>query len=138
MPDGVLDPIPRADGPQADAPQARRRSHAWVDARDRALHVAIADHVRRDPSLRRLAEATLDRLEPDAAPGAQWALRAWRRLRREQPLDALLAFLTSGDEQATALHPASDGARRDLRPLRNVVSRRWGAATDTRAQPGSR
>lgn len=88
-------------------PRARRRGHDWVDGRNRALHAAIAAHLQRDPSLLRVTEANLDRLESTAAPGAQWAVRAWRRLLRELPLADLLAFLASEDERATELRQST-------------------------------
>lgn len=91
----------------APGPRARRRGHDWIDARDRALHAAVASHLRRDPTLLRIAVANLDRFEPTAAPGARWAYAEWRRLMRELALDDLLAFLVSEDERATELRQST-------------------------------
>ncbi len=101
-------PIPRLPVTSGEkGPAARQRGHAWIDARDRALHAAIAEHVRRNPALLRVAETNLDQMESSAAPGARWALRAWRRLLTELPLDDILTFLVSADPHAAELRQST-------------------------------
>lgn len=88
-------------------PRATRRTHDWVDERDRAVHAAAAEHLRRDPSLVRVALANLDRFEPTASPGTRWAFAEWRHLIRGLPLAELLEFLTSDGEHATRMRQSS-------------------------------
>lgn len=88
-------------------PRASRRTHDWVDERDRAVHAAVAEHLRQDPSLVRVALRNLDRFGATASPGTRWAFAEWRRLIRELPVAELLEFLTSGGEHATRMRQSS-------------------------------
>jgi len=78
-----------------------------VDERSRALHAAVAERLRRDPALVRVALAYLDRFEPAADPGSRAALARWRRLIGELPHDDLLALLASASDAAAELRQSS-------------------------------
>lgn len=88
-------------------PRARRRGHDWIDERTRAIHAAIAAHVRRDPMLLDRARDNLDRFGPTASPGTGWTFTAWRQLLDTLPLDELLTFLESDSEWAANLRQSS-------------------------------
>ena len=88
---------------QPKGPRARARRHDWVDERSRALHAAVAEKLRRDPSLVRVAFENLARWERGAGSHARPALEEWRRLLTDEPLERVLALLTGDSDEAAAL-----------------------------------
>ena len=91
----------------ARGPRARARRHDWIDERSRALHVAVAEHVRRDPGLVGRAVAKLAAWEHSSDPQSLPALLEWRRILERSPLPDLLAFLVEDSERANRLRQSS-------------------------------
>lgn len=88
-------------------PRASIRGHAWVDERSRALHAAVAEHLRRDPLLRQRALANIIRWETSADPRTLGTLLVWRRLLTDEPLAVVLAMLVDESEQVAELRQSS-------------------------------
>lgn len=97
----------RADAPKPKGPRARSRKHDWIDERSIALHTAIAEHIRRNPPLLQHAVATLDRWEQNPSKGMMRVYEEWRHLLTTLPLEDLLAFLVSPEQEPTRLRQSS-------------------------------
>lgn len=74
-----------------------------LDQRSLALHQAVADALRRDPSLVQKAQRNLARWEK-TVPGP-W-IAEWRAV-LDGPFDALLALLVAPDENAVRMQKSS-------------------------------
>jgi hypothetical protein len=80
------------------------RSHAWIDARSRALHAAVAAKLEADPGLLDIARKNLQRwLARNPSP----ALVEWQPLLEHLPLPDLVALLKSSSQEATRLRQSS-------------------------------
>lgn len=101
--------------------------HQRIDQRSLALHRAIADKLRRDPSLIQVALANIDRWSlQNSRSQPYWD--AWRELLRG-PLDVLLPLLVQESDRMTVLRQAT--------PFAGILSpqERW--AIYARFEPGS-
>jgi hypothetical protein len=79
--------------------------HQRIDERSLALHRAIADKLRRDPSLIEVALDNIDRWSlQNSRSQPYWD--TWREL-LSGPLDVLLALLVEKSERMTALRQAT-------------------------------
>ena len=80
-------------------------SHELIDARSLEAHELMAARIERDPSLRSIALATLDRWMGRRTASAVY-LKKWRAL-IEGDLEELLATMRSRSEAATALRQST-------------------------------
>ncbi len=80
-----------------------------LDARNRELHQLIAEEIRRQPALLRQVQDTLDRWLRETNPSdpGRDSLVEWRQMLIEQPLDILLDFIISDDEEANRLRQST-------------------------------
>jgi hypothetical protein len=81
-------------------------NHQEIEARSLALHRLVAEKIRRDPSLLRIAKDNLARWRSKATPNGLEYLSEWERL-LEVGLDAALAAATEDSERASTLRKAS-------------------------------
>jgi hypothetical protein len=81
-------------------------THQEIDARSLALHRLVADKLRRDPALLRIAKDNLVRWRERATPNDLVYLREWERI-LEAGLDPALAVATEDSEHASALRQSS-------------------------------
>lgn len=80
--------------------------HQDIDRRSLALHQAVAEKLRRDPSLLAIALANLDRWETRGASHAQPYLEAWRQI-IDSGLNNCLQAMVEDSERSTALRQSS-------------------------------
>lgn len=78
-------------------------SHDWLDTRSRALARAIADKLRRDPSILEDARRFVDRRILSASPGERMELEEWRGILTTMSVPKLRRFLVGEDARATRL-----------------------------------
>jgi hypothetical protein len=79
--------------------------HERIDRRSLAFHHAVAEKLRRDPSLLHIAIENIERWAQ--IPGlSQHYLNAWREL-LALPFDELLTFIEADSEQMTAMRQAT-------------------------------
>ena len=90
-------------------PAAQSNWHTIMDARNRELHRAIAEKMRQNPTLVLRVQKTLERWlrAVNESERGYDALLEWKRILEEQPLDRVLEFISSGDEEACRLRQSS-------------------------------
>jgi hypothetical protein len=86
---------------------AERRSHAQLDARAMDIARAVAERVRRNPSLVEDAKRYIERRIPSASPGERLELEEWRFILATMSVPRLCRFLLRDDERATRLRQSS-------------------------------
>jgi len=79
--------------------------HQRIDERSLAMHRAIAEKLRRDPSLLAIARDNLARWD-SAMPGASRYWKQWKEL-LDLPLDTLLERMVEPGEAMTAMRQSS-------------------------------
>jgi len=79
--------------------------HRRIDARSLAMHRAIAEKLRADPSLLAIAHDNLDRWSK-ARGGSQPYWDAWREILK-RPLEEVLALMVEDSEKMTAMRQSS-------------------------------
>ena len=84
---------------------AALRAHQRIDRRSLALHRAIADKLRADPSLLTVARDNLDRWSKDRGRSQPY-WDAWREI-LNRPLEEVLAVMVEESEKMTAMRQAS-------------------------------
>ena len=99
-------------------------NHQEIEARSLALHRLVAEKIRRDPSLLRIARDNLARWRGKATPNDLEYLSEWERL-LEAGLDAALAAVTEESERANALRQASPFAGILTPSERRAFLRAW-------------
>lgn len=82
------------------------RDHRLIDERSLAFAQAIADRLRRDPSLIQLARTNLENWMKTCSPGVRLTLEEWRAA-VDGPIDGVFDLLTSRDERATRLRQSN-------------------------------
>lgn len=80
--------------------------HQDIDRRSIALHQAVAEKLRQDPSLLAIALANLDSWETRGAGHAQPYLEAWRQI-IGSGVDHCLQVMVEDSERSTALRQSS-------------------------------
>ena len=80
-----------------------------MDARNRELHRAIAVKMRQNPTLVLRVQKTLERWlrAMNESERGYDALLEWKRRLEEEPLDRVLEFISSEDEEACRLRQSS-------------------------------
>lgn len=101
-------------------------THQQIEARSLALHRLVAEKIRRDPGLLRIARDNLARWRRRATPNDLECLSEWERL-VEAGLDAALAAATEESERANALRQASPFAGILTPSERRAFLRAWKA-----------
>lgn len=81
----------------------RRRTHADADDEARALGAAIAEQLKRDPTVIERAQRFIERRLAVASKAEQRELREWDSLLRHTTAPRLRRFLVDGGERATRL-----------------------------------
>jgi hypothetical protein len=99
-------------------------THAEIDARSLALHRLVAEKVRRDPSLLRIAFENLARWRSKATSNDLESLAEWERL-LDAGVDAALATATEESERASTLRQASPFAGILTPSERTAFLRSW-------------
>ena len=86
----------------------RPNYHTVIDARGRELHQLIAQKIRRDPELLQKARETLARWLGQARENdrSRDSLTEWQAL-LERPLEEILSFIASDDEEPNRLRQSS-------------------------------
>ena len=79
--------------------------HQRIDARSLALHRAIAEKLRADPSLLAIAHDNLDRWSA-VKDHSQPYLDAWRAI-LQRPLEEVLALMVEDSERMTAMRQSN-------------------------------
>ncbi len=97
-----LDLVRAASPPRKEA-APRVRHHGDLDARSRELARAIADRVRRDPSIVEDAKRFLERRIPSASPAERLELEEWQGILDSMSIPRLCRFLVRDDARATRL-----------------------------------
>jgi DNA-binding MarR family transcriptional regulator len=91
----------------APSPRSRggvpRRTHGDLDARALAIARAVAQRIRRDPSLVEQAVRYMDRRLPSASPGERLELEEWQGILSTMSVARLCRFLVQDDARATRL-----------------------------------
>jgi hypothetical protein len=92
------------------------RSHEWIDQRSLALDRAIAEKLRRDPSLLNKARQTVNLWLQN---GSHPAWLEWKTILDTWPIERILDFLQDSTEEACRL--------RQSRPFCGILSEseRW-------------
>lgn len=85
------------------------RSHEEIDRRSLALHRRVAERLRQDPSLLKVARANLERwlARDQAGDLAAESVREWQEILDTRSLEELCELLVSNDEDATRLRQSS-------------------------------
>lgn len=83
------------------------RKHDWVDERSRALDAAITDKIRCDSALLETAKVNLARWIESADVRTAPALREWKVILEEWPIEKILNFLIEDSERANRLRQSS-------------------------------
>ena len=76
----------------------KKRSHEWIDARSLDLARAVAEKVRRDPSLLEKARGNLSRWKDRLHPWPR-ALQEWEEILGHPSLDRILLLLVEDSEE---------------------------------------
>ena len=79
--------------------------HERIDRRSLAMHRAIAEKLRADPSLLAIARDNLDRWSQQGGPSQPYRDR-WREILR-RPLEEVLALMVEESERMTAMRQAN-------------------------------
>lgn len=87
-------------GSRGDVP---RRTHGDLDARALAIARAMAQRIRRDPSLVEQAVRYLERRLPSASPGERLEVEEWQGILSSMSVARLCRFLVQNDARATRL-----------------------------------
>jgi DNA-binding Lrp family transcriptional regulator len=82
---------------------AARRTHGDLDARALAIARAVAQRIRRDPSLVEQAARFVERRLPSASPGERLELEEWQGILSTMSVARLCRFLVQADARATRL-----------------------------------
>lgn len=93
---------------------AESRSHEQLDIRAMDIARAVAERIRRDPSLIEDAQRYIERRLPSASPGERLELEEWRFILANMSVPRLRRFLVQEDQRATRL--------RQSLPFLNVLS----------------
>ena len=103
--------------------------HTMIDARNRELHQIIADKICQNPLLiQRVRETLMHRLRAtDEAGRGHGSLLEWQRRLDEQPLDQVLDFISSTDEEACRLRQSTPFVGLLTEPERLEVFRKYEA-----------
>lgn len=87
-----------------------KSDHHRIEARSIALHRAVVEKIRRDPSLMEVPKANLRQLEARIVRQGEklprWLLE-WKAIIENLDLESLFSFLVSGDERACRLRQSS-------------------------------
>ncbi len=85
------------------------RSHEEIDRRSIALHRRVAERLRQDPSLLKVARANLERWRTRSRAGdlAADSVRQWQEILDTRSLEELCDLLVRDDEDATRLRQSS-------------------------------
>jgi hypothetical protein len=106
-------------------------THQEIDARSLALHRLVAEKIRRDPTLLRIAQANVARWRARATPNDVQYLTEWERL-IEAGVDAALAVATEHSEKASALRQSSPFAGILSTSERSAFLKAWRVVHATR------
>jgi hypothetical protein len=87
--------------------QAPTRTHEWIDQRSLALDKAIVEKLRAQPALLQRAKDNLRRWIQERQPKAPPALLEWQEILDTWPLDRILEFLGSSEEEPRRLRQSS-------------------------------
>ncbi len=99
-------------------------THQEIDARSLALHRLVAEKIRRDPTLLRIAKANVARWRARATPNDLHYLTEWERL-IDAGVDAAVAVATEDSEGASALRQSSPFAGILTTSERNAFLSAW-------------
>jgi hypothetical protein len=83
--------------------------HTMIDARNRELHQIIAGKIRQNPALIQQVQKILARWlrAMDQSERGYSSLVEWQRLLEKQPLNQVLDFISSEDEEACRLRQST-------------------------------
>jgi hypothetical protein len=83
--------------------------HTMIDARNRELHQIIAGKIRQNPALISQVQETLERWlwAMDESERGHGSLVEWQHRLKEQPLNQVLDFISSEDEEACRLRQST-------------------------------
>ena len=81
-----------------ESPQLKKRSHDWIDARSLALAEAVAEKIRRDPSLLERAKDNLARWKEKRTTWPR-CLEEWEEILSDFPFEDVLALLVEDSEE---------------------------------------
>ena len=100
-----------------------------IDARNRELHQIIVGKIRQNPLLIQKVRETLLRWlwATDENDRSRGSLLEWQRRLDEQPLDQVLDFMTSADEEACCLRQSTPFVGLLTEPERLDVFRKYEA-----------
>ena len=101
------------------APATKRsitRQHDWIDERSQALHQAVAEKIRFNPDLLRMALQNLERWTTTGSKVTKPLFEEWKRIIQTWPLEKLLELLGEQSERASQLRQAS--------PFTGILSQR--------------
>lgn len=82
------------------------RTHQEIDRRSLELHRAVAEKIRKEPTLLRIAQDNLDRWERRGASHSQPYLEEWRRI-LNSGTEVVLLTIVDPSARATALRQSS-------------------------------
>ena len=99
-------------------------THLQIDQRSLAFGRVIAEKLRRDPSLVRVAKQNLDRWFLTCSPRAAPALTEWEQILGSS-VDAVIETLTATDERSTRLRQSNPFAGVLTPRERNDLLRRF-------------
>ena len=109
------------------------RDHGLIDRRTLAFGRAIAARLASDPQLVGQGRANIARWLKTCAPGERSALLEWQT-KLEEPLQNVLALLTSTDETATRLRQSNPFTNILSQSERNQILRRFEAEARARSE----
>ncbi len=100
-----------------------------IDARSRDLHQIIADRIRRNPALLGRVRETLEcwLQSMDATERGHSSLVEWQHLLEKEPLDRVLDFISSANEEACRLRQSTPFVGLLTEEERLVVFRKYEA-----------
>jgi len=104
-----------------------KRTHARLDSRSLEFSRAIAERIRRDPSIVEDARRWIERRLPSASPGERLELEEWRDLLTTMSTSRLRRFLVQNDARATRLRQSLPFANVLSNDERRALSRTTGA-----------
>lgn len=111
--------------PSIRGPRSAARSHEWLDERSRALHLLVADKLRKNPGLVSIALANITRWEQQSGPDRAWG--EWRDILTTLPISEIILLLGEKSANADRLRQSSPFAGALTEEERMAIFREYAA-----------
>ena len=106
------------------------QNHRLIDERSLALGKAVAERLRREPDLVRLAQANIERWSKTCSPRGRSTLEEWAAV-LGGPIEETIALLIGDDERAVRLRQSNPFAGALPQKVRNEILLQFQARDQT-------